>query len=91
MSSGLVPVTNLVTAIPEFVDEGCAVVAGPEDADTLARGMERVMDDPQLFAELSRAATERAFRQCSAAPTVLRELEVMGLSADGRKEEETDA
>lgn len=91
MSSGLVPVTNLVTAIPEFVDEGCAVVAGPEDADILARGMERVMDDPQLFAELSRAATERAFRQCSAAPTVLRELEVMGLSADGRKEEETDA
>ncbi|MGW5853770.1 glycosyltransferase family 4 protein [Micrococcus sp. NPDC055215] len=81
MSSGLVPVTNLVTAIPEFVDADCAIVAGAEDAESLAAGMERVMADPEEFQRLSRAAMERADRQCGAAATVLRELEIMGLTA----------
>ncbi len=80
MSSGLVAVTNLVTAIPEFVDTDSAIVAGPEDAAALAAGIERVMGDPDEFQRLSHAATARAAAQCGAAATVLRELEIMGLT-----------
>lgn len=87
MSSGLVTVTNLVTAIPEFVDADCAVVAGPEDSEALAKGIERVLGDAELFQRLSRAATERAKRQCGADATVLRELEIMGLSAPAAADE----
>jgi spore maturation protein CgeB len=34
MSSGLVPVTNAIAAIPEFLDESCGILAPPEDAVT---------------------------------------------------------
>lgn len=80
MSSGLVPVTNAVTAIPEFVDEDCAILAGEEGVDALVRGMNHVMSHPQDFSRMSRAASERAHRQCGADATVRRELDLMGLT-----------
>jgi len=42
MSSGLIPVTNGVTAIPEFVDEECGILAGGDDAHGLAEGIARI-------------------------------------------------
>ncbi|GAA1119056.1 glycosyltransferase family 4 protein [Citricoccus alkalitolerans] len=80
MSSGLIPVTNAVTAIPEFVDEDCAILAGEEEVDALVRGLNRVLSRPALFTRMSRAASERAHRQCGADATVRRELELMGLT-----------
>lgn len=82
MSSGLVPVTNMVTAIPEFVDESCAVIAGAESADKLAQGIVHLFEDPELFLQKSRAATERATNQCGGHVTVAQEIERMGLVAD---------
>src|SRR5690606_7139241 len=38
MSSGLVPLTNAVAAVPEFVDETCAILAPEEDHLALAAG-----------------------------------------------------
>lgn len=64
MASGLVPVTNAVTAIPEFVDEACGLLAPGEDAESMAAGMALVAVDPDLFAKLSTAAAERTRRQC---------------------------
>jgi len=59
MSSGLVPVTNRVAAIPEFVDENCGILAEPEDAEGLAEGILALYNDPVLFQKLSIAAAER--------------------------------
>lgn len=82
MSSGLVPVTNLVTAIPEFVDESCAVVAGAESAEELARGIVKLFANPELFLKMSQAASERASSQCGGHVTVVQEIEQMGLSTE---------
>jgi glycosyltransferase involved in cell wall biosynthesis len=59
MSSGLVPVTTRVAAIPEFVDESCGVVVPPEDPVALADALERLRDNPEWFLSLSRAASQR--------------------------------
>lgn len=87
MSSGLVPVTNAVTAIGEFVDKDCAILAGAEDARTLVDGIHEVMADPELFTRKSAAAARRAQQQCGAEATAQRELEVMGLTAMRRGED----
>ena len=65
MSSGLVPVTNLIAAIPEFVDESCGILAGPNDAMALAEGIAALYEDPDLFSRKSRAAAERVRQQSS--------------------------
>jgi FkbM family methyltransferase len=53
MASGLVPVTNAVAAIPEFVDEECGVLAPAEDYLELAKGIERLYNDEKLFQKIS--------------------------------------
>jgi spore maturation protein CgeB/glycosyltransferase involved in cell wall biosynthesis/ubiquinone/menaquinone biosynthesis C-methylase UbiE len=59
MSSGLVPVTNAVAAVPEFVDETCGILASPENAAELAAGIEALYRDPNLFIKLSKNASLR--------------------------------
>lgn len=56
MASGLVPVTSRVAAIPEFVSDGCAFMAEPEDAAGLAQAISRLWADPELFQRMSAAA-----------------------------------
>ncbi|WZB74632.1 glycosyltransferase [Achromobacter insuavis] len=46
MASGLVPVTNAVAAIPEFVDASCGVLARAENADDLAAGIVEMYETP---------------------------------------------
>ena len=65
MSSGLVPVTNAVTAIPEFVDETSGILAPGGDAEAMAEGIERIYNDSALFASMSAAAAQRVRRQCA--------------------------
>ena len=59
MSSGLVPVTNAVAAIPEFVDENCGIVAPAEDAEKMAQGITTLYEHPERFAAMSKAAAKR--------------------------------
>jgi len=59
MSAGLVPVTTKVAAIPEFVDIGVAMLSDPEDARGIARGVSQLINNPQLFSEMSEAANRR--------------------------------
>lgn len=81
MSSGLVPVTNRIAAVPEFTDEDCAILAAPESAEELAAGIRRLYEDPALFLRLSSAAAARVREQSGVERTIERELELIGRPA----------
>lgn len=83
MSSGLVPVTNSVAAVPEFTDEGCAILAPAEGAHEMAAGIIALIEDPERFLQMSKAASERVRAQSSEWLTVQREAQIMGLSTLG--------
>jgi len=74
MSSGLVVISNAVTAIPEFVDEQCGVLAGAEDYLGMAEGIKMLYLDPEKFAAMSIAAAERARKQVGKKHIVYEEL-----------------
>ncbi|WP_240462007.1 glycosyltransferase [Burkholderia sp. Nafp2/4-1b] len=74
MASGLVPVTNAVAAIPEFVDETCGVLAPAEDANALAEGLLALIRDQRLYAELSAGAARRVRRQSARDAVIQSEL-----------------
>ena len=74
MASGLVPVTNAVAAIPEFVDATCGVLAPAEDAHELAEGLLAIIRDPRLFANMSAAAAQRVRRQSAHDAVIQREM-----------------
>ena len=77
MASGLVPVTNRVSAVPEFVDATCAMLAEPEDWRGIANAIRRLHADPDLFLLLSGAAAARVRAQSGAEQTLDRELALM--------------
>ncbi|TWH28751.1 MULTISPECIES: FkbM family methyltransferase [unclassified Aminobacter] len=74
MSSGLVPVTNAVAAIPEFVDTECGVLAPAEDAQAMADGIEALYHDPDLFLKLSENAARRVRGQSAKTLIIDQEL-----------------
>jgi glycosyltransferase involved in cell wall biosynthesis len=74
MASGLVPVTNRVAAIPEFVDESCGVLAAAEDASGIADGIRRLINAPDEFLAKSQAAAQRVRAQSGWSQTIGREL-----------------
>lgn len=74
MSSGLIPVTNAVTAIPEFVDENCGILAPEEDYVEMANGIGRVVDSPNLFSNMSEAAAIRVRNQTASSVVIDQEL-----------------
>lgn len=77
MSSGLVPVTNAVAAIPEFVDERCGIVASAEDAEAMARGIAMLYEQPLKFSAMSEAAAKRVRDQRDAKKVIRAELAVV--------------
>ncbi len=81
MSSGLVPVTNAVPAVSEFVDETCGVLAPPDDADALAEGIWTMVQDPGLFERRSAAAASRTCMQSGAGLVIPQELALLETAA----------
>lgn len=77
MSSGLIPLTSSVAAIPEFADETCAILAPFEDSAQLINGVETLYNDPDLFLEMSRAAAQRAQLQCGLEATTDQEIALL--------------
>jgi FkbM family methyltransferase len=77
MASGLVPVTNGVAAIPEFVDGQCGVLAAGEDAAGLADGIAQLVQDPELFLRLSAGATARVAGQSAHSTIIDKELALL--------------
>ena len=74
MSSGLVPVTNLVAAIPEFVDDSCGILAPADDAEAMAQGIAMLYERSEMFAAMSKAAADRVRRQSDAENVCAREI-----------------
>lgn len=74
MSSGLVPITTKVGAIPEFVDDTCGRVVDPEDYVGLANAIEEIYRNPSLYKRLSKAAVARVRQQSGYQVTVGKEL-----------------
>lgn len=74
MSSGLVPITNLVAAIPEFVDESCGILVPAEDYHGIAEGIARLYEDAEYFKTLSKNAAERVRSQSSAHKLIAEEM-----------------
>lgn len=75
MSSGLVPVTSAVAAVPEFVSDAEGYLAPRDDAKALADAIRDLYAHPEVFRRKSRAAAERIRRQTAADVIVPRELE----------------
>lgn len=83
MSSGLVPVTNAVTAVPEFVDEDCGILAPGEDYLAMAEGIKRLYHHPEEFLRMSANAAARVRRQTSKEYTIQKEVRLIcGRNAD---------
>ncbi len=74
MSSGLVPVTTGISAIPEFLDETCGYLAKPEDATGLAAAISDLYKHPQKFLDMSKAAAKRVRSQSNANEIIRQEL-----------------
>jgi glycosyltransferase involved in cell wall biosynthesis len=74
MASGLVPVTNAVYAVPEFVDDHCAGLAAADDAAGLAQHIAAMVEDPALFLARSAAAAARVRAQSGHTGMIPREL-----------------
>lgn len=75
MSSGLVPVTSDVYAIPEFVDESCGFLAQKEDYIGLANAIEYLYFNPKDFLEKSEKAAKRVRVQCAKNKMIQAELD----------------
>jgi glycosyltransferase involved in cell wall biosynthesis len=78
MASGLVPVTNAVGAIPEFVNAECGVLAPAEDFAGLATGIESLYLDESRFATMSLNASRRVRRQSDIDSIVAKEMMMFG-------------
>ncbi|EGK8006520.1 FkbM family methyltransferase [Campylobacter lari] len=77
MSSGLVPVTNNIAAIPEFVDNECGILVEPENAKALADAIEFLYKNPDEFMKLSANAAKRVRKQCDKDVIVSKELDII--------------
>jgi len=74
MASGLVPITNAVAAIPEFVDEKCGILARAESHDDIAKGVEMLLKNPDRFSALSFSASKRVRGQSQHLNIIEKEL-----------------
>lgn len=77
MSSGLVPITTNVTAIPEFVDDSCGMLVEGEDYVAMADAVEELYYSPEKFLKLSKNAGERVRRQSGLEPTIMKEIQII--------------
>jgi glycosyltransferase involved in cell wall biosynthesis len=77
MASGLVPVTNGVAAVPEFVSKECGILAAANDAEALARGISDLYEHPELFLSMSKEAGENVRKQRSKELVITSEIKVI--------------
>src|SRR5699024_4752486 len=77
MSSGLVPITNPVTAISEFVDDSCAIQFEESRIFEAVEKIVAVFESPELFVSMSRNAAQRVRAQSGPSNTVAKEIAVL--------------
>lgn len=77
MSSGLVPITNAVTAIPEFVDSECGILTAGEDYKGMAEGVLQLVRDEERFLQMSNSAAKRVRNQSSTKIVIRKEIDLI--------------
>ena len=77
MASGLVPLTNNVAAIPEFVNESCAILAKGESYIEFVEGIKNLFYNPELFNRMSLAASQEIRKSRDFNHTIKRELDLI--------------
>ena len=77
MSSGLVPITTDITAIPEFVDSDSGILTPPEDYKSMAAGIIELYKNPNKFLEMSKSAADRVRKQTDSKLIIDAELKVI--------------
>lgn len=81
MASGLVPITNNVAALPEFMDEQCGFLCIPDSPVAIADALEFCATHPEAFLEMSEKAAQRAAKQCGKEATIDQEIDLLNLQA----------
>lgn len=81
MSSGLVPISNSITAIPEFVENNCGILSRAEDYKGLADGIEYLYKNPDKFIEMSSNASKYIQKKCGKNEVIPKEIDLI-LSRD---------
>lgn len=74
MSSGLVPITTNIAAIPEFVSADEGFLCPPEDSTALSSAIEHLLQNPEDFLRRSGAANKRVSNSLDIDKTIDREL-----------------
>lgn len=77
MSSGLVPITNKVAAVPEFVDDNCGMLVPEEDYKELATSIRSLYYDSDLFQRLSCNAAERVRKLSGLEYSIIKEINLI--------------
>ncbi len=77
MSSGLVPITNAVAAIPEFVDNDSGVLCDGEDYMAIAAGIKMVCQSDEVFRSISSNAAKKVRANTCHEVTSKKEYEVI--------------
>ncbi|XAS62913.1 glycosyltransferase family 4 protein [Pseudarthrobacter sp. So.54] len=85
MSSGLVPVSTAISAIPEFVTDGrSGLLANTEDPDELASYLKVLFESPETFTLMSEQASIQIQTSCGPQATTDREIELIKNRSLGR-------
>lgn len=74
MASGLVPITNAVAAVPEFVSEDCGMLSPGEDVVSMVSAIETLYRDPDVFVDMSIAAAESVRRNRGIEDVIYKEM-----------------
>jgi len=74
MASGLVPVTNSVAAIPEFVDGSCGFIVPGEDYVMLSKSIISLVESSKKFLEVSHNSRSRVNMKSSLPIVIDKEL-----------------
>jgi len=77
MSSGLVPVTNKIQAIPEFIPETCGFLAEENNVEELVQGIEKLYYDMSLFRAMSQESSYFIQEKCSVETVIRNELDLI--------------
>jgi glycosyltransferase involved in cell wall biosynthesis len=74
MASGLIPITNAVAAIPEFVNTDWNILADGESYMELVKSIKNIVNKPDLFNYLNREVVDNIFSTRSS--LIVNELEI---------------
>lgn len=77
MSCGCVPICNINSAVSEFVDSTCGILAEGEDVSKMVEGIDFLYNNPDKFLELSENSAKRIRSQTSEEYTIDKEVKLI--------------